>query len=283
MGELVTEKKHDTKLGTTTGYFENGLPYVHIGSGPHILVVFEGLGFENKPPSGMMLRWIRGIYEAFAEDHTVYSVTRKPGLPAGYSMRDMSEDYAAMIKDELGGPVDIMGLSTGGPIAQHFAADHPELVRHLVLTETGYRLTEEGRKLQWRLGELARQGKWRSVSSILIDAMYSKGGTKKHIFKLLMWFFVTFVAPADPSDFVVTLEAEDKHNFKDRLAEIKTPTLVIGGEEDFLYPIRETAEGILNAELILYEGFGHNAIFDNKNQFQEDVLKFLKSLPSEDR
>jgi len=62
-------------------------------------------------------------------------------------------------------------------------------------------------------------------------------------------------------------EAEDKHDFKERLAEIKVPTLVIGGEEDHFYPIRETTARIPNAELILYEGFGHNAMFDNKRQF----------------
>ncbi len=153
-------RKQGTELRTTTGYFKNGLPYVCIGSGPRNLVVFEGGGFENKPPSGMMLRWVRSSFEGFAEDYTVYSVLRKPGLPAGYSMRDMSEDYATMIRDEFEGPVDVMGVSTGGPMAQHFAADHPELVRRLVLAATGYRLTEEGRELQWGMVESARQGKW---------------------------------------------------------------------------------------------------------------------------
>ena len=88
-------------------------------------------------------------------------------------------------------------------------------------------------------------------------------------------------APADPSDLLVTLEAEDKHDFKERLAEIKAPTLVIGGEEDSFYPIRETAAGIPNAELILYEGFGHNAMSANKRQFQEDILAFLNKGASE--
>ncbi len=112
----------------------------------------------------------------------------------------------------------------------------------------------------------------------MIDIFYPRGGIKKNLFKLIMWLSASFWAPADPSDYIVTLEAEDKHDFKDRLAEIKVPTLVIGGDEDYLYPIRETAAGIPNAELILYEGFGHNAIYDNKSQFQEDVLAFLKKI-----
>jgi alpha-beta hydrolase superfamily lysophospholipase len=42
-----------------------------------------------------------------------------------------------------------------------------------------------------------------------------------------------------------------------------------------MHACARTAAGIPNAELILYEGFGHNAMFDNKRQFQEDILAFL--------
>jgi len=82
-----------------------------------------------------------------------------------------------------------------------------------------------------------------------------------------------YVPPPDPSDGLVEIEADDKHDFKERLAEIKVPTLVIGGEEDFFYPIRETAAGIPNAKLVLYKGVGHGAMI--KRQFSEDVVAFL--------
>lgn len=128
------------KLEVTKGYFRNGLPYTRIGSGPRNLVIFVGLSFSHKPPSGLWYRWVR----RFAKDFTVYMVGRKPRLPTGYSMRDMSEDYATMVKEEFGEPVDIMGVSTGGPIAQHFAVDHSNLIHRLVLAMTGYRLSENG-------------------------------------------------------------------------------------------------------------------------------------------
>jgi pimeloyl-ACP methyl ester carboxylesterase len=260
------------KLEVTTGYFKNGLPYTRIGSGPRKLVIFEGLNFSHKPPSGLMLRMISSSLKRLAKGFTVYYVSRKPCLPTGYSMRDMSEDYATMIRDELGGPVDVMGVSTGGPIAQHFAVDHPDLVHRLVLAMTGYCLTEEGRKLQRHVGDQARRRNWRAAYSSLIGGVYRKG-IKKLFFKWFAWLFGAIGAPADPSDGLVEIEAEDSHNFKDRLAEITVPTLVIGGEEDFFYPIRETAVGIANAKLIVYEGVGHAAMM--KRQFSEDVLAFL--------
>ncbi len=49
----------------------------------------------------------------------------------------------------------------------------------------------------------------------------------------MMWFMAIFVVPKDPSDVVVTIEAEDNHNFKDLLSKLKVPTSVIGGVENF--------------------------------------------------
>ncbi len=75
---------------------------------------------------------------------------------------------------------------------------------------------------------------------------------------------------------MITVEAEDKFNFKDRLAEIRAPTLVAGGMDDPFYTpelFRETAEGIPNARLALYAGVGHPA---SGKQFEQDVLAFLR-------
>jgi hypothetical protein len=48
---------------------------------------------------------LSSIFKSYAKDFTVYYVGRKPNLPVGYTMRDMSEDYATMIKEELGEPI----------------------------------------------------------------------------------------------------------------------------------------------------------------------------------
>jgi pimeloyl-ACP methyl ester carboxylesterase len=263
------------KLVITTGYCKNGLPYFRFGSGQRKLVIFSpGPDFSRKPPSGMFLQTMSNMFKRLAGDFTVYYVSRKPDLPTGYSMRDMSEDYATMIKDEFEGPVDILGFSDGGPCAQYFAVDHPDLVHRLVLAETGYAMSEVGKEFNRQMGKLARQGKWRTAASVIAAAMYPHG-TKKIIFKSLMWLLGkrVFGTPADISAGLVELEAENKHDFKERLSEIKVPTLVIGGEDEQYYPIRETAAGIPNAKVVLYKGLGHEAIL--KPQFMEDVLAFL--------
>lgn len=68
-------------------------------------------------------------------------------------------------------------------------------------------------------------------------------------------------------------------NSKERLNEIIAPTLVLSGDLDLCYSIedvRATAEGIPNAELIIYKGFGHNLMMRNRKEVKKDVLNFLK-------
>jgi pimeloyl-ACP methyl ester carboxylesterase len=251
-----------TDAQPSAGYFPCGLPYNRLGHGPRPLVVFQGLQFEKKPQTGPLFQ----IYKFLGEEYTVYIVLRKPGMPQGYTMQNMANDYAVMIKEEFGGPVDVIGLSTGGSIAQHFAADHPDLVRRLVIHSNAYVLSDETKKLQLGVGRLAEQRQWAKAYAVLTEPFFPNKGGLKYLFRPIVWLvsvlMVFLEKPKDPSDLVVTVEAEDKHDFKDRLAEIKAPTLIVAGDKDPFYPetlFRQTAEGIPYARLILYPGMGHSA------------------------
>ena len=132
-----------------------------------------------------------------------------------------------------------------------------------------------------RVATLASRRHWRPAYATLISPVFSQRGVRKWIAKPLVWLAslmggMFFGKPKDPSDLVVTIEAEDKHDFKDRLAQIKAPTLVAACDQDPFYSqalFRATAEGIPNARLILYKGMGHPAA---GKQFSQDVLMFLK-------
>jgi pimeloyl-ACP methyl ester carboxylesterase len=257
------------------GYLKSGLPYNRLGHGPRPLVVFQGLAFENKPQPGMMNQ----MYDFLKDDYMVYAVLRKPGLPRGSTLKDMSDDYAAMIVEEFGGPVDVIGVSTGGSIVQHFAADHPGLVRRLVIHSSAYTLSVSAKQLQLDVARLAEKGQWTKASALMVEALMPRAGAMKYLAKPVAWLgalVMSLGASKDPNDLVVTVEAEDKHDFKDRLSEITAPTLVIAGDHDPFYTpelFRGTVAGIPNSRLILYEGMGHPA---SGKQFARDVLEFLR-------
>ncbi|OQA22182.1 MAG: putative non-heme bromoperoxidase BpoC [Chloroflexi bacterium ADurb.Bin360] len=230
--------------------------------------------FENRPQFGLV-----SPYGFLKDAYNVFAVLRKPGLPVGYSMKDMADDYAGTIREEFGGPVNIIGVSTGGSIAQHFAADHPELVRRLVLHSSAHTLSEAGKQMQIKVAQMAKQGRWYAASAAMMGFILPRTGLMKVLTGPLNAIISTLMAlsaPKDPNDLVVTVEAEDKHAFRERLPEITAPTLVIAGAEDPFYTpdlFRETAEGISHARLILYEGMGHAA---SGKRLQQAVLSFLK-------
>jgi pimeloyl-ACP methyl ester carboxylesterase len=267
----------------TAGYLRGRLPYNRFGQGPRILVVFVGLTFEHVPLSGPMAWWTSQTYGFLGEDYTVYVVNRRPRPPEGYTLRDMADDYATMVGEEFGHPVDVIGVSTGGSICQHFAADHPELLRRLVIHSSAYKLGEVGKDVQLRVADFARKGDWRGATAAILGLMLPSSGAMRYASRPLLWAgartaSLTLGAPDDPSDVVVTIEAEDVHDFKDRLGEIIAPTLVVAGDQDPFYPaelFRETAAGIPNATLALYEGAGHGP---SGKHFKQDVLGFLRAV-----
>ncbi|MBN1629075.1 MAG: alpha/beta fold hydrolase [Thermoleophilia bacterium] len=261
-------------LCAEAGFTGNGLPYNRQGDGSRGAVIFPGLSFENRPLKGMEIRVTFGFFKTLVPEYTLYALGRKQGLPVGYTMVDMAADYAAVIAHEFVGPVDVIGTSTGGSLALQFAADHGDLVRRLVVHSAAYRLGPAGREAQLRVRDFVRDRRWREAWAELLGFTLGPSwyrGPAVMVGSVLM----ARSAPDDPSDLVVTIEAEDAFDLHDRLAEISAPTLVIAGDEDPFYTeelFRETARGIPGAKLVLYPGMGHPA---QGKPFGREVRQFL--------
>jgi pimeloyl-ACP methyl ester carboxylesterase len=251
------------------------LPHARLAGGPRTLLVLEGLTLENKAPSGGALRLLRWAYKRYLPGYTVFQVGRRPGLPAGATTRDMAGDYARWARGRFDGPVDVVGFSTGGEVAQYLAADHGELVGRLVLSDTGCRLGEDAKALLRAARDKAAHGRAAQAQADVaarMDFGRLGGGLVRLLGRRMM------KEPGDASDYVVTLEADLAHDATGALPRIDAPTLVIAGTRDFFYPepiVRETAERIRDATLRLYEGVGHPVGKTNKRRFEDDVLAFL--------
>lgn len=269
----------DARRAAQTGTFLEEFPYVRFGNGTQNLVILPGLTLENGPPSRFAAWTYRLGFGRFAGHYTVYVINRRRGMPAGYTTQDMAADYARVIEGELG-PSHVMGFSTGGSIAQYVAIDHPEVVRSLALIVSASRLSEEGRQTCERWHALTREARWQELRADMASATVT-GEKNKRLARAFMKVFGRIVlgAPSDPSDFLTTLEADLGHDTTDRLAEISATTLVVGGTEDPFFSeglLRETAGGIPDATLRVYEGVGHGVPKERKRQYESDVLAFLE-------
>jgi 3-oxoadipate enol-lactonase len=107
--------------------------YEKHGEGDPVLLI-HGLGSSTED-------WEPQV-NLLARDFTVvtYDVRGhgKTAKPAGkYSVPQFADDAATLIQLLRLGPVHVMGLSMGGMIAFQLAVDHPELVRSLIIVNSG--------------------------------------------------------------------------------------------------------------------------------------------------
>jgi proline iminopeptidase len=79
-----------------------------------------------------------------------------------------------------------------------------------------------------------------------------------------------------PSEFTVTGNFKD-WDVSDRLGEIRTPTLILGGEHDEARPAHMQAinEGIPGSELAIFENASHLCFYEQREAFMSRVNDFL--------
>jgi pimeloyl-ACP methyl ester carboxylesterase len=120
-----------------SGYVQaNGVSYyyeVH-GQGEPLLLLHGGLGsIDMFGPVLPLLARGRQVIGVDLHGHGRTALGDRP-----ISLVDMGDDVAAVLRALGHQRVDVMGYSMGGGVAFQLAAQHPEMVRRLVLVSAGY-------------------------------------------------------------------------------------------------------------------------------------------------
>lgn len=240
------------------GTLRGGMPYLRVGSG-EALVFIPGLLPRNDGPVGMTRTIFAAEIEPYAKSRRVWWINRRAGLAPDASMADIARDYADALRSQFAGPVDVMGISTGGSIALQLAADHPDVVKRLVILSAAHRLSRQGADAQRRVAREVQAGRPRQASAEIMGLLGPGPGARR-VLRAVGWLIGRAMYGKATPDMIATINAEDAFNLRDRLHEISAPTLVVGGENDGFYNEKlftETAALIPNGRLILYEGKGH--------------------------
>ena len=250
------------------------MEYIRFGSGEKILVMLPGLGDGLRTMKGTALPFAL-MYRIFAKDFTVYAFSRLNDLPEGYTTRDMAQDQKQAM-DLLGiAKAHVFGVSMGGMIAQHLAADYPETVDKLVLVVTSSRpndLLVESVK-EWM--EQAQRGDHTALMDSNLRRIYSDKYYHQNKWTIPLLGLLT--KPKSYDRFLIQAKACLTHDAYDKLPGIQSPTLVIGGEKDNALggePSREIAAAIPNAQLQMYPQWGHG-LYEEEKGFNNLVLDFL--------
>ncbi len=251
------------------------LHYEETGEGAP-LVLLPGLGMraEHWAPHLPML----------AADRRVIALDVRGGAesdcPEGpYETHQMAEDTALALAALGIERCDVLGFSMGGFAAQWLALNHPERVARLVLAMTALRPTARGRerlKLELRLREepALHELHFRELFLWLFDdATFERVGAVDRLVEAALEQ-VHQESLAGIRGRVAACLAHDSRPWASR---ITAPTLVIGANQDLVYPPREAralADAIPGANRKLIEG-AHALSGPAIRRFGETVRRFL--------
>lgn len=252
-----------------------------VGNGPQAMLLLPGGPGSLLPTRLETVLSARSTRPYRDAGLTVWTVTRRRGMPAGHTLAQMADDYADVVRTELGGRVDVaVGFSYGGMVAQHLAARHPDVVARLALVCAAATVTPWGSDVDRRFAEaLAARRDAEAGAAFLEYALPGEG--RRRLRRVLGPVVGLALAAAGypRQDALVESAAERGFDARPVLPTIAQPTLLIAGDEDLFFSrdaVQETARLIPDCRLVRYPGLGHLRAVSSA-RVPRDVVAFLRA------
>ena len=210
-------------------------------------------------------------------DHRGHGGSAAPVGP--YTMDELVDDAARLIREWGRGPVIWVGLSMGGMVGQGLAIRHPELVEALVLANTSSKYPEAAAAVfAQRIGAVQAGGLASIVDSVM--ERYFSAAFRAHEPEAVAVARGT-VLRSDPVGYAAACAAVGGVNWLDRLNSISCPTLIIAGKLDVGAPVsmaEAMAERIKDSQLVVFDEASHLSVAEQPAQFAQTLQTFLGTL-----
>ena len=256
----------------------------HTFSAPQLKVALQGrgapvvlghaLGLDLGMWDELAVRLAAGGHEVLRYDHRGHGGSAVP--PGPYSMDDLVDDAARLIREWGRGPVTWIGLSMGAMVGMGLAIRHPELVARLVLANTTS-LYPEAARAAWA----------QRIATVNADGM---GAVADMVTERYLHADFRAASPAaaqavraailrnDAAGYAASCAAVAGVAWQDRLGEIRCPTLVISGARDAGAPPvmgQAIAERVPGARFEVIADASHLSVLETPSEFDMLLRGFL--------
>lgn len=194
---------------------------------------------------------------------------------------EMSEAVSAAIASLDCGPVNLVGLSVGGLLAQQIALTNPELVRSLALLDTAARFSPTGQSAMRRRAAVLREQGMAAILDGLLGHWFLPE-TRERRPDLVDRATKTLMND-DVNVQAALWEMIADFDALNRLGSIDIPTLVLVGEHDSSSPIssaEDLRDGITGARMRVIDGAAHLSPIEQPAAVAGHLGAFLNTLAS---
>lgn len=269
--------------------------YVEVmGHGDPLLLMHGGPGLDHV--SLTPFRELADRHTIVLYDHRCNG--RSTGVPVtSMTWENLTADADAL-REELGFERwAVLGHSFGGHVALEYALRYPERVSHLVLLDTA----GDARWSQENAADVLAGRGFGQTTVAVARRFYSGRITPKEFVRASIRLLPAYDhrfnlvrlarqmleggwrASMRPEALIFGGQMMRGWSVMDRLGEIRAPTLVIAGHDDFLFPPESQAllaAGITNARLRIIERAGHNPQSERPTETLAAVADFLAVAPA---
>ena len=212
--------------------------------------------------------------EVLRHDHRGHGGSAAPAGP--YSMDELVDDAARLVREWGRGPVTWVGLSMGAMVGQGLAIRHPELVSKLVLANTTS-LYPEASQPGWaqRIATVRSDG-MAAVAEMVVERYLhadfrAAEPAATHAIR-------STILRNDPAGYAASCAAVAGVAWQDRLGRIEAPTLVIAGARDAGAPPamgQAIADRIPGARFEVIAEASHLSVLETPGEFDALLRSFL--------
>jgi 3-oxoadipate enol-lactonase len=208
-----------------------------------------------------------------------YSLPGHPGTPLPnhqYGVPELTEQLHAVAQREGLANFDLIGISLGGSIAQHFAGTYPEMVGKLMLMDCSPRYDDEARA-NWPVrAAAARANGVKSLVPMLMEIFFTEasrnenGPDVQHVRD-------TFLA-CDNEAYALACEALATLDARQQTKQITAPTLIMLGSaerQSFKDAAKWMNETIHGSRIIEVPNAGHASVRERPGFVIQQLRAFL--------
>lgn len=197
-------------------------------------------------------------------------------LPGSYTLELLAEDVIGLLDALDMDRVHFVGLSMGGMIGQCLGLNHPHRLKSLVLCDTASIVPAEAQAV-WheRLDKVRKKG-MEALSEETMERWFSPAFLRQNppMVKLIR----EQILATPVTGYIGCVEAIRRLNTLGRISAIKTPTLILVGEDDPGTPVSASKamhERIAGSKLAVLPSARHLSNVEQAEIFNTALLKFL--------